>query len=155
MGETCPECGAAVPDGGSCRDHFHALLLLEWQIPGGAGLLAHFYAVAAYALQHPRSMNYTAESLTGLRQSVADALEGRITIEGLRRRARRGAEAAGRVTRRESDAEIPEPVGAWSMSVEDVLTVEPRAEAYAERVTAWARSVSEGGKESPRTGTRA
>jgi hypothetical protein len=40
MPETCPECGAAVPAGGSCRDHFHAMLLLEGEIPGVAGSIS-------------------------------------------------------------------------------------------------------------------
>jgi hypothetical protein len=40
MAMTCPECGAAVPEGGTCRDNFHALLLLESAIPGGPGSLA-------------------------------------------------------------------------------------------------------------------
>ena len=31
----CPECGAPVPLGTSCIEHFHALLALEWQIPVG------------------------------------------------------------------------------------------------------------------------
>lgn len=62
MTAICPECGASVPEGGSGRDHFHALLLLESQIPGGPGLLPHFYAVATYGLQHPRGMNYTADA---------------------------------------------------------------------------------------------
>src|SRR5207244_3243595 len=97
MSEICPECGAAVPDGGSCRDHFHALLLLEGEIPGVAGSILHFYAVATYGLQHPDSMNYTAESLTGLRAAVADALDGRATVGDLRRRSRRHADGRRRV----------------------------------------------------------
>jgi hypothetical protein len=52
---TCPECGAAAPEGGTCRDNFHALLLLEAEVPGGPGRLPHFYAVASYGLQHPGS----------------------------------------------------------------------------------------------------
>ena len=46
--DLCPECGAAVPQGGSCRDHFHALLLLESQVQGVPGGWPHFYAVATY-----------------------------------------------------------------------------------------------------------
>ena len=42
MPEFCSECGAPLPDGGSCRDHFHALLLLEGEIPGVAGSILHF-----------------------------------------------------------------------------------------------------------------
>lgn len=92
--KTCLECGAAVPEGGSCRDLFHALLLLESQVPGAPGAWPHFYAVATYGLQHPQGMGFTAEALTGLRASVAEALDGRVTLEGLRRRARSGASRA-------------------------------------------------------------
>src|SRR3954471_6146382 len=81
MPMTCEECGAAVPDGGSCRDNLDALLLLEWQIPGGPGDLAHFHAVGTFNLQHPRSMNFTVEALTGLRAAIRDSLEGRAMIE--------------------------------------------------------------------------
>ena len=71
MSEACLECGASVPDGGSCRDHFHALLLLEAEIPGVAGSILHFYAVAAYGLQHPDRMKYTAEAFAGLHATLA------------------------------------------------------------------------------------
>ena len=100
MAEICPECGAPVPEGGSCRDHFHALLLLEGEIPGVAGSILHFYAVATYGLQHPDSMNYTAEALAGLRAALADALDGRVTVGELRRRGRRDAGGPERVLER-------------------------------------------------------
>src|SRR5688500_18118107 len=105
MAATCPECGAAVPEGGTCRDNLPALLLLESQIPGGPGDLAHFYAVASYGLQHPGSMNYTAETVAGLRAAVADALDGRATVADIRRRMRQQAEGPRRVTRRAGDPE--------------------------------------------------
>jgi hypothetical protein len=139
----CPECGAVVPEGGTCRDNFNALLLLEWQIPGGPGALSHFYAVATYGLQHPESMNYTAKTLEGLRASVADALAGRATIPMIRDRNRRATEGAVRVTRRDGEAKVSWRSGAWPMTIADVLTVEAEAEAYAERVARWARSVLE------------
>ena len=148
MAEICPECGAPVPEGGSCRDHFHALLLLEGEIPGVAGSILHFYAVATYGLQHPDSMNYTAESLTGLRAAVADALDGRATVGDLRRRSRRDADGPRRVTRREGGAAVPWRRGAWPMTVADVCTAETFGtydtyEDYAGRVIRWARSVRE------------
>ena len=145
MSEACPECGATVPDGGSCRDHFHALLLLEAEIPGVAGSILHFYAVAAYGLQHPYSMNYTAEALAGLHAILAEALDGQ-PIEKLRRRMRHDAERAGRVTRRAGDPEVSWRRGTWPMTIADVCTAETfgsydSLEEYGERVTAWARSV--------------
>lgn len=140
MAAVCSECGAALVEGSTCRDHFHALLLLEWQIPGGPGALAHLLAVGTYGLQHPQSMNYTEGALHGLRQAVADALAGRATIEDLRQRARQGA-AKGRITRRPGDAVVQWPVGDWPLCVTDVLTVAPEPAAYFERVSEWARSV--------------
>jgi Family of unknown function (DUF5946) len=147
MPGSCPECGATVPDGGSCRDHFHALLLLEGEIPGVAGSILHFYAVAAYGLQHPDSMNYTAEALAGLRATLAAALDG-LPIDQLRRRIRRDAKGAGRVTRRAGDPEVSWRRGGWPMTIADVCTAETfgaynSLEEHGERITAWARSVRE------------
>jgi hypothetical protein len=139
----CPECGALTAEGGSCRDLFHALLLLEWEIPGGPGALAHFYAVASYGLQHPDSMNDTADALAGLRTGLADLLDGRATLDALRRRTRRAMDGAVRVTRRAGDAVVPWRRGNWPMTVADVLTVEADAGAYAGRVEHWARCVRE------------
>src|SRR5262245_17469558 len=147
MSETCPECGATVPDGSSCRDHFHALLLLEAEIPGVAGSILHFYAVAAYGLQHPDSMNYTAEALTGLHATLTAALDGQ-PIDKLRRRMRHDAEGAKRVTRRAGEPAVSWHRGNWPMTIADVCTAETFGdydtyEHYGERVTAWARSVRE------------
>jgi Family of unknown function (DUF5946) len=147
MSETCRECGATVPDGGSCRDHLHALLLLEAEIPGVGGSILHFYAVAAYGLQHPDSMNYTPEALAGLHATLAEALDGR-PIEKIRRRMRRDAEGAGRITRRGGDPQVSWRRGNWPVTIADVCTAETFGaydtyEEYARRVTAWARSVRE------------
>lgn len=141
MVDACAECGAPVPEGGTCRDHFHALLALEAQVPGAAGSLTHFYTVACYQLQHPDSSHLTAAALAGLAAALADTLDGRADVAELRRRAGEGARAAGRVTRRAGD---PPPVwrrGAWSLSAADVLTARP--EDYPRRVQEWARSIRE------------
>ena len=141
--DVCPECGAAVPGGGSCRDNFDALLLLEPRIPGGPGQLPHFYAVACYGLQHPDSMNYTADALAGLRTALANVLDGRATVDEIRLRSRRASDGPARVTRRAGDAAVPWRRGGWPMMVADVLGVEAEAGAYAVRVTRWARAVRE------------
>jgi hypothetical protein len=140
---TCPECGAAVPQGGTCRDNFHALLLLESTIPGGPGSLAHFYAVASYGLQHPGSMNYTAQAAKGLLAAVSDALEGRATVEEIRRRMGRQAGGTRRVTRRAGDPQVAWHRGPWPMTVAAVLSVAGEQGAYREAVERWARSVRE------------
>ena len=135
----CPECQAPVPEGGSCRDNFHALLLLESEIPGGPGEVPHFYAVGSYALQHPESMGYTAETLAGLRSCLADHLDGRASLDAVRRRVRRGAEGAKRVTRRAGDEVVRWRVASWPMKVADVCA--GGIEGYGERVEQWARSI--------------
>src|SRR4030067_244777 len=83
---SCPECGAASPDGRACIDLFHAMLLLEHEVAadpaessGARSEAPPFHAVSSYVLQHPDSMNYTAEALAGVRRSVADHLAGRAT----------------------------------------------------------------------------
>lgn len=136
----CPECGARVPPGRSCRDNFDALLALEWEVFGGAGTLAHFYAVSAYILQHPDSMSYTAESLAWLRSAVASALSGGISTETLRQRAREDGKKAGHVTRRVGDPVPQWPMTRWETTVAEVLEGGP--ERYVERVERWARSVT-------------
>jgi hypothetical protein len=139
MAGFCGECGAPVPEGGSCRDNFHALLLLEWQIPGGPGSFSHFYAVSSYGLQHPDSMNFTAQALAGLRASLAEVLEGRLSLAAVRARARSGAKRAGRVTRRAGDEVVRWPVEHWPMTVVDVCT--GGGAGYGDRVAQWARSI--------------
>jgi hypothetical protein len=135
----CHECGAAVPDGGTCRDLFHALLLLESEIPGGPGETPHFLAVSSYALQHPEGMHYTAEALAGSRRHVADRLAGIATMEQIRRRVRRAVDGPQRVTRRGGDPVVRWRVSGWPMTVADVLA--GGAEGYAGRVEQWARSI--------------
>jgi hypothetical protein len=138
---TCPECGATVPEGGTCRDNFHALLLLEAEVPGAPGRLPHFYAVASYGLQHPGGMNYTAEVTEGLRASVADMLDGRATLDDVRRRTRKKFDGPTRATRRAGDPEVECHRESWPATVADVLAAGP--EGYVGAVERWARSVRE------------
>lgn len=140
---TCPECGAPVPAGGSCRDNFHALLALEWEVPDGAGTLAHFFAVSSYGLQHPDSMGYTVDAIDWLRSAVTEALATGCSVELLRASARaasaRAASAGTHVTRREGDQVPGWGVGRWSITVEDVVA--GGADDYLSRVTEWARAI--------------
>jgi hypothetical protein len=139
MADVCPECGTPVPDGGSCRDNFHALLLLGPEIPGGPGDVPHFYAVASYALQHPVSMGYTAEALAALRECLAGHLDRRATLDAIRRRVRQDSDGAKWVTRRAGDGVVRWRVVFWPMTVADVCA--GGTEGYGARVELWARSI--------------
>lgn len=94
----CPECGAPLPQGGSCEEYVHELLALESGVPGAAGAVPHFFAVASYNLQHP--LGFTPAALSGLRRTLADVLAGTARIDDARRRASASAEGATRVRRR-------------------------------------------------------
>jgi hypothetical protein len=139
MDNACPECGAPVPEGGACLDHFHALLVLEGSFPGAAGSILHFYAVACYNLQHPDSVGLTAAALHGLRRNLADALDGRASVEELRRRARRATDGPTRVRRRPGDPPVEWYRGPWPANVTDVLAA--TAATYPPLVEAWARAI--------------
>lgn len=139
MSQACPECGAALPPGGACRDLFHALLVKEAEIPDAPGTVLHFYLVATYALQHPEGMNYTLPALTGLRDLLADLLDGRADLEAARRRSRQGAKEAGRVSRRPEDVPFTWPHAPWTLTAADLLAADLAD--YPERLLAWARAV--------------
>lgn len=139
MENACPECGAPVPAGGQCLDHFHTLLVLEGSFPGAPGAILHFYAVACYNLQHPASVALTAEALEGLRRNLADALNGTASVAELRRRASRASDGPTRVRRRPGDPPVDWYRGPWPMNVTDMLTA--TAATYPELVETWARSV--------------
>lgn len=140
MSDFCVECGAAIPAGGSCQHNFHELLLLESRIPGGPGL-AHFYAVASYNLQHPDSMNLALSSLQGIQECLAEMLDGRTTIENVRRRVRRDARAGGRVTRRPTDPQFEWRRGSWPITIAEALRAEEDVTDYTKRVLRWAEAV--------------
>jgi hypothetical protein len=135
-----------LPDGGSCRDHFHALLLLEHDvaadpaaISGGRGEAAHFHAVSSYVLQHPDGMGYTAQALADLRRGLRDHLAGAVTIPEQRQRARQAFNGSARITRREGDEVVRWPIDSWPVTVADVLA--GGVAGYVERVADWADSV--------------
>ena len=138
---TCAECGAAVPSGGSCRDHLTALLSLVSQIPGAMDGWPGFYVFAAYGLQHPDDLGTPAQVQADLRASVIDALAGRATLDGARRRVGRGAAPAGRGKRRPAEAAARRRVENWPVTIADVCA--GGVEGLAERVERWAQSVVE------------
>jgi hypothetical protein len=112
------------------------------------GSILHFYAVASYGLQHPDSMNYTAEALAGLRAALTDALDRRLSVDELRRRSRRETNGPQRVTRRPGDDPVAWRRGGWPITIADICTADTFGaydtyDAFADRVVRWARSIRE------------
>ena len=134
----CPECGAPLPESGTCQENFHALLYLEAAVPGAPGGLLHFYAVACYGLQHPDSFGYNQAALEGVHNCMVELVDGKTTLDQVRRATRQAVNGSTRVRRRDGET-VQWRYGAWSMHVGEVL--EGGMEGYAERVTAWARAI--------------
>lgn len=141
----CPECGAPLEYERSCRDYFHELLALEWQIPGAPGGEPHLFAVGTYNLQHPSG--FVPAALAELCRTLADVLAGRATVDDALQRARR-ADGSTRV-RRHADSVLSEEdrrllnawPTRWSMTVRDVR--DTGLERYEQSVRAWAATTVE------------
>ena len=70
--QTCPECGAAWPEGTTCQDIFHELLGWETENMSQLGEVHHL-TVLCYHLQHPSL--YSPEGLSGARQLLLEFVE--------------------------------------------------------------------------------
>lgn len=149
MSEPCPECGASIPENGTCQSNFHALLYLESMVgqlvpdffASNSGQTAHFLAVSCYAIQHPRSMGYTVATLLAVRDNVALHLKGEASLDIIRTTVRRAANGKVRVLRREGEAIHNWGVQVWPMNVTAVLAA--KADAYGAATTLWARTTLE------------
>lgn len=137
---TCPDCGAPVAEGGSCRELFDQLLAYEYESPQSFGAVHHL-TVAAYFLQHPRG--YSRGAIDMWRIIVDESLDGVSTPADFLRRAR--GQYAGAVRVREPGAEPPPgwPTS-WPMTVADVVARDGKmvdSERYTQRVRQWAASI--------------
>src|SRR5262249_33605584 len=69
-GNVCPECGAALPPDGRCRDLFEACLVKDFEHPRSYGSVHHLI-VATYMLQHN---GYSRPGWLAARGLVAEAI---------------------------------------------------------------------------------
>jgi hypothetical protein len=91
-------------------------------------------------------MNYTLPAVQGLRSMLADALDGRVAANDIRRRGRLATDGPVRVTRRAGEPEVHWYRGPWPMTIADVCTADTFGsydtfDEFADRVVRWARSV--------------
>jgi hypothetical protein len=105
-----------------------------------AGKRAHFFAIAAYQLQHPSRL--TLPFLVQLRTSVAEMLRPyACPIEDLRRDISRATNGSQRVIRRAPAGDrshVPTWPRQWTMTVLDVIATPD--DAYPDEVSRWARA---------------
>jgi len=132
----CPDCGASIADGETCRALFERLLAHEYAFPEAFGAV-HHVTVAAYSLQHPRG--YSRDAIRMWRVIIAESLDGVSTPANFLERAR--AHFSGGVRVREPGAEPPDGwPRTWPVTAADVVDT-PDAAAHIERVRQWAESI--------------
>lgn len=133
----CPECGAPVPEGGTCRDLFHKLLLLEAEVPGVPGTALHFFVVGNYVLQHPIDHHVSTEVQEGLRVQHAAMLDGETTIAQIRGQ----NHGLPRISVPKGEP-LPEwPTREWPLTVADIC--DSGVDEFVDRLMRWAHSVRE------------
>lgn len=138
MNTLCPECGAPLAAGQTCRDHFDQMLFWESEDP--SRWAAHHLMVLCYHLQH--FSLYSAAGLAQARMLLADFLtRGRSPEEA--RRDNQALVNYGRrewtVTARPGDSGAYERPIAWTMTAADVVA--GGAEAYVANVRRWSETV--------------
>ena len=136
----CPDCGAPVAGGSTCRAMFDELLASEYTFPEAFGAVHHL-TVAAYCLQHPRGFSHGAIRMW--RVIIGESLDGLSTPRDFLRRAR--AQVREGVIVGEPGAEPPDgwPT-TWPVTVADVVV--PAGEAadaagHVARVRRWAEAI--------------
>jgi hypothetical protein len=131
----CPECGAPMVNGRTCREIYEELLDLETQDPDGAGSV-HALSVLCYVLQHPRG--YSDAALSWGVASLKEILEDGQLKEtshhkpgGLFRIFRRKPKLVG--------SGRPAIPSRWQITIEQVYRPDPHG--HPERVQRWACAI--------------
>lgn len=134
-GETCPVCGAALPESGACRDLFDQMLFWENEVPENR--VVHHLLVLCYHIQHPHL--YSPEGLAEGMQLLAGFVEEGWMTETVRRKNRDRLDSGARAFRIRgkpgAQGGFEAPVQ-WKMTAADVVAG-GRA-AYIVNVNMWA-----------------
>jgi hypothetical protein len=135
----CPDCGAILPNGLTCRSVFDEFIALELTDPEFGAV--HLLTVACYMIQHG---GYTDEALIWIEGKLRDYLEKGIPTEQIRQKAQKETPQDRRkwkVSRRSGDP--PQVKIPWSMTIVAVATNYHNAESYRELIKQWARTTLE------------
>lgn len=76
----CPECGAKLEKGKSCRDYFNQMLVWDFEDFSGAGSVHHL-TVLCYHLQHPSL--YSPVALNAAKIFLKSIIENNLTAHEL------------------------------------------------------------------------
>jgi len=136
MTTTCPDCGAALPEGATCQSIFDEFLVLEFT-DAGYGTV-HMLTVACFMVQHGR---YSDAGLRWIERQLSAYLEEGMTTEQIRRQAARETgqdKRSWKVTRQPDEPPLPRI--AWSLTIADVAANYHDAESYRQWITRWAQA---------------
>jgi hypothetical protein len=136
--QVCPECGAAWDEEQTCQDHFHQMILWEYEKP--ANRVVHHLMVLSYHLQHPSL--YSPQGLSGAMHLLADFLEHGVTPGEARKQHRATVDSSTRTWKIKgtpaSHGVYDHPLR-WTLTASDVI--EGGVDNYCESVRTWARSI--------------
>lgn len=136
MNRPCPQCGAQLPEGESCRERFERCLAFEFEQPRIYGAV-HFLTVACYMLQHNQ---YSRQGWLFTRRGLAQVVREGLSPGELRERHHLRLDSGRRewsVTRGEKLPGV-EAVH-WNLSIAGVRLDDP--DRYQSDVMRWAESV--------------
>ncbi len=136
----CPECGARLASGLSCRDYFDHMLFWENEDP--ARWEVHHLMVLCYHLQHPSL--YSVEGLAFSRRLLANFIDQGLSTENARSVYRERVDSGKRdwpITARPGNQGAYERPITWTMTAADVVAA--GAERYCECVRLWAREIND------------
>jgi hypothetical protein len=131
----CPECGAALEPGETCRDRFNQGQLMEVEQPGLYA--AHHLSVPTYMLQHNA---YSREGWLQARELLRQFVEDGLAPQEARRRNRSRVDSRNRPWSLTRGPKLPGgELVRWTMTVAEVRLDTP--EHYCGDVRRWAESV--------------
>ena len=138
MTSQCPDCGALLDDGYTCRDAFDQMLYWEADFPELG--IVHHLTVLAYHLQHP--WLYSVEGLAEAKRLLIAFLREGNSPQDVRRQNQMAYDSGHRTFHIKATAESYgwyDPPVKWSMTAPDVVAA--GIDNYVESVTAWAGSI--------------
>lgn len=131
----CPECAAVLQEAETCRQHFEALLFLEYEIQETLAPEIHQLMVACYTLQHNQ---YSDEARPMVIKMIEDVLERGVTAAETRRRNKNVVDS-GKRKFHITGPSTPAPHIDWPITIHSIDANDGAA--YAESVRRWAQSI--------------
>ena len=136
----CPACGAVLLAGKNCQDHFHQMLIWEWEFPPLGEV--HHLMVLCFHLQHPHL--YSPEGLVYAQQLLDQFVEQGAMPAQVRHRSGSQVNSGKRSWKitgtSKTFGKYDHPI-IWPMTAVDVVAGGP--ENYCQSVRVWAQSINQ------------